>query len=99
MAKIDDEYILSRKKVCTKDAADYLGMSWWTLVDGLRSGKFPFGTAKPGRGGKWSYNIPSERIYRYKKGLDLPTPEQEIKKEIGKLNEMLERYYERGEAV
>lgn len=99
MAVIDDEYVLGRKKITTQEAADYLGMNWWTLVDGLRNGNFPFGTAKPGNGGRWIYNIPGERLYRYKKGLDLPTPEQEIKQEIGKLNEMLERYYGKGAVI
>lgn len=99
MAKIDDEYVLSRNTLTTDEARKYLGMSWWELTDGLRNKELPFGTAKLGRGGKWTYNIPCERIYKYKKGLDLPTPEEELKQLIIKLIEMLEQFYGGGAAV
>lgn len=59
---IDDEFVLSKDKLSTHEAAAYLGMSWWVLTDGLRNNEFPFGTAKLGRTGtQYIYTIYSRK--------------------------------------
>ncbi len=70
MQPITDEYIRSRDTVTTKEAAAYLGMNWWSLTDMLQQGKTPFGIARLGKGGRWTYTIWGERLYRFKHGLD-----------------------------
>ena len=66
---IDDEFVLSRDRLSTHEAAAYLGMSWWRLTDGLRNNEFPFGTAKLGRTGtQYIYTIYAEACYRFKHG-------------------------------
>ena len=71
MAKADitDEYILSQGTVSTKEAATYLGMSWWALTDMLQQGKASFGVARLGPGGRWTYTIWGELLYKFKHGI------------------------------
>lgn len=67
--KIDDSFVLGKDKLSTHEAADYLGMSWWRLTEGLKNNEFPFGTAKLGRTGtQYIYTIYAEACYRFKHG-------------------------------
>ena len=68
-ASITDEYILSQGTVSTKEAATYLGMSWWALTDMLQQGKARFGMAHRGPGGRWSYTIWGKLLYKFKHGI------------------------------
>ena len=68
MTKITDEYVLSKETLTTHEAADYLGISWWNLADGLRRGTYKFGTAKLSRSGKYTYTVYAEQVYKFKHG-------------------------------
>lgn len=69
-AYLTDEYIRGQATITTKEAAKYLGMSWWALTGMLQQGKAPFGMARLCSGGTWSYTIWGERLYRFKHCLD-----------------------------
>ena len=64
--EITDEEILKMKKVPTKIAADYLGMTISMLVWKLQQGELPFGTAVKNR--EWTYHIDPRAIVEYKNG-------------------------------
>ena len=70
MAKkeITDEYVLSKEKLTSHEAADYLGISWWNLTDGLKDGTYTFGTSVTGRGGRTVYTIYAKQVYDFKHG-------------------------------
>ncbi len=70
MAKkeITDEYVLSKEKLTSHEAADYLGISWWNLADGLKDGTYTFGTAVTGRGGRTVFTIYAKQVYDFKHG-------------------------------
>lgn len=54
-------------------AAKYLNVSKDFIYDGLKQGKLPFGSAVQGAGGKWTFNIPVERLKSYAYGIDTQT--------------------------
>lgn len=67
--KIDDSFVLSKDTLSTHEAADYLGMSWWRLTEGLKNNEFPFGTAKLGKTGtQYIYTIYADACYKFKHG-------------------------------
>ena len=84
--EITDEWIRAQDTVTSHEAAQYLGMSWWTLTELLRQGKLSCGRArlcpalrhgggeKRGArlcpGGTWSYTIWGEKLYKFKHGED-----------------------------
>ena len=90
--EITDEYIRSQTTVPAKIAAQYLGMSWWTLTGLLQEGKAPYGTAKLGRGGRWSYTIWGERLYRFHHGLDADPAAAIIAQKLEELTELLREF-------
>lgn len=53
------------KNVPPKVAAQYLDTTPKFVYDGLRGQRLPIGTAVLCKGGKWSYNIPLERLIDY----------------------------------
>lgn len=61
------EYI----NVPPKVAARYLDVGTPFIYDGLRKGALPFGTAVKSDKGRWTYNIPVERLKSYKNATDL----------------------------
>ena len=91
MQPITDEYIRSRDTVTTKEAAAYLGMNWWSLTDMLQQGKAPFGIARLGKGGRWTYTIWGERLFQFKKAKDMqPAPlDERIDQKLSELIELL----------
>ncbi len=64
--EITDGEILEMKKVPTKIAADYLGMTYSMLVWKLQQGELPFGTAVKNR--EWTYHIDAQALVEYKNG-------------------------------
>lgn len=52
-------------------AAKYLNVSKDFIYDGLKQGRLNFGSAVQGSGGKWSFNIPVQRLKSYASGLDV----------------------------
>ncbi len=66
--KITDEYVLNRDILTSHEAADYLGLSWWALTEGLKDGTYTFGTAKRGNGGRYTFTIYAEQAYKFKHG-------------------------------
>ena len=66
--EITDEYVLSKEKLTSHEAADYLGISWWNLSDGLKNGTYTFGTATTGRGGRTVFTIYAKQVYDFKHG-------------------------------
>ena len=66
--EITDEYVLSKEKLTSHEAADYLGISWWNLSDGLKNGTYTFGTAATGRGGRTVFTIYAKQVYDFKHG-------------------------------
>ncbi len=64
--EITDEEILKMKKVPTRIAADYLGMTYPMLTWKLQQGELPFGTAKRDR--EWTYHIDPRSLVEYKNG-------------------------------
>lgn len=68
--KIDDSYVLGKDTLSTHEAAEYLGMSWWRLTEGLKNNEFTFGNAKLGRTGtQYIYTIYGKKLYNYKHGI------------------------------
>ena len=59
-----EEYI----NVPVKVAAEYLKFSYNSIYEGLKQGVLPFGLAVQGKGGKWSFLIPCERLKAYANG-------------------------------
>lgn len=53
-----------------KVAAEYLGVAHTYIYAGLQQGRLPIGSAIKGEGGRWSYNIPVNRLKIYKNGFD-----------------------------
>ena len=53
------------KNVPPKVAAQYLDITPEFIYRGLREQRLPIGTACLFKGGKWSYNIPLERLIDY----------------------------------
>ena len=53
------------KNVPPKIAAQYLDITPEFVYKGLREQRLPIGTACLFKGGKWSYNIPLERLIDY----------------------------------
>lgn len=90
--EITDEYIRSQTTVPAKIAAKYLGMSWWKLTGELQEGKAPYGTARLGRGGRWSYTIWGERLYRFQHGLDADPAAAIIAQKLEELTELLREF-------
>lgn len=63
---MNDNDILSMKKVTPQIAARYLGVSDDTIRDGLRNGAFMFGSAfKSQKSGKWIYDIRPDSLVKY----------------------------------
>lgn len=52
-------------------AAKYLGVALNFIYDGLKKQVLPIGTAVQSEKGRWTYNIPVDRLKLYKYGLDL----------------------------
>lgn len=69
MKSITDEYVLSKDTLTTHEAAEYLKKSWWDLTDGLKSGRYKFGTATCNPGGKYTYTIYANQVYNFKHGI------------------------------
>ncbi|MDO4495199.1 MAG: hypothetical protein Q4B62_05350 [Clostridiaceae bacterium] len=63
---MQDNEILSLKKVTTQTAARYLNMDDVTLRIGLQRGAFPFGTAFKGNNDRYIYDIRPEALVHYK---------------------------------
>ena len=68
MKTITDDYVLSKETLTSHEAADYLGISWWNLTDGLKTGTYRFGTAKANKSGKYTYTIYAKQAYNFKHG-------------------------------
>ena len=56
------------------EAAEIMGCSPGFLYIGLRKGRFPFGIAIQGKGGRWVYWISRQRFFDY---LRIPDPKEE----------------------
>ncbi len=69
MRLITDEFVLSKDTLTTHEAADYLKISWWDLTEGLKKGKYKFGTATCNPGGKYTYTIYAKQVYKFKQGI------------------------------
>jgi hypothetical protein len=54
-----------------KVAAAYLGVGTPFIYEGLKQGLFPFGVAVQTESGRWSFNIPVERLKAYKEATDM----------------------------
>lgn len=52
-------------------AAGYLGVSKEFIYAGMKSGQLPIGSAVQGERGKWSFNIPCQRLKAYANGIDV----------------------------
>lgn len=92
MAKKDitDEYVLSKDLLTSHEAADYLGISWWVLTDGLKTGTYKFGTARRGNGGRYTFTIYAEQVYKFKHGT-YDVDQQQYANLIGLLKENAEQ--------
>ena len=77
--EITDEWIRAQDTVTSKVAAQYLGMSWWTLTELLRQGKLSCGRARLCPGGTWSYTIWGEKLYKFKHGEDTDDVETQLR--------------------
>jgi len=66
---ITDEYVQSKDTLTTHEAANYLKKSWWDLTDGLKNGRYKFGTATCNPGGKYTYTIYARQVYNFKHGI------------------------------
>lgn len=58
-------------RISVSEASRRMGVTPQFLRMGLRTGKFPFGTAVQMPGGRWSYYINATRLERYMAGADL----------------------------
>lgn len=54
-----------------KVAAQYLGVALNFVYDGLKQKALPIGTAVQSERGRWTYNIPCDRLKAYASGVDV----------------------------
>lgn len=52
-------------------AAKYLGVALNFVYDGLKQKALPIGTAVQSEKGRWTYNIPCDRLKAYASGVDV----------------------------
>ncbi len=52
-------------------AAKYLGVALNFVYDGLKQKALPIGTAVHSEKGRWTYNIPCNRLKAYARGVDV----------------------------
>lgn len=52
-------------------AAKYLGVALNFVYDGLKQKALPIGTAVQSEKGRWTYNIPCDRLKAYASGIDV----------------------------
>ena len=88
--EITDEWIRAQDTVTSHEAAQYLGMSWWTLTELLRQGKLSFGRARLCPGGTWRYTIWGEKLFRFKRGEDTDDVETTLR-EIQRQQQEIDR--------
>ena len=90
MYQYSDEDIRNMKKITTKIAGDYLGISPMAVSMGMRNDKLPIGVAIQ-KNNNWSYFIVPERLIAYKYGNLEETLVSGIE---DKLNKIIENFVE-----
>lgn len=91
MSQYSDEDIRNKKKITTKIAGDYLGISPMAVAIGMRNNKLPIGVATK-KYNNWSYFIVAERLIAYKHGNLEETLINGIEDRLNKIIENFEQF-------
>ena len=65
---ISDDELRKYDNVPTDIAAKALGKDRQYILRGLKQRSLPIGSANQGDGGRWCFDIPPERLIRYRNG-------------------------------
>lgn len=72
-------------------AAEYLGVALNYVYEGLKKQTLPIGSAVQSDKGRWSYNIPIDRLKTYASGADISLLTALLNKLLGSGNTINER--------
>lgn len=79
------------KNVPPTVAAEYLGVALNYVYEGLKKQTLPIGSAVKSDKGRWSYNIPIDRLKAYASGADISLLTTLLNKLLGSGNAINER--------
>ncbi|MCD8025768.1 MAG: hypothetical protein LUF33_02255 [Clostridiales bacterium] len=74
------------ENVPVKVAAKFLDVAPTQIYEGLQQGRLPYGCGVKGKGGRWTYCIPCERLKAFRNGVDIDALKQTLNSLIAKTN-------------